>query len=98
MLFQLHFGEITLGSILSSSASNDSETRLLKQVPSVLISLVSLTWSFTAYHRYSKLGGLRILWSLPLLFAIFFQVYILTHFIFEMIVYLNEHLVYDFVL
>ncbi|KAL7632383.1 UNVERIFIED_CONTAM: hypothetical protein RMT77_017309 [Armadillidium vulgare] len=73
-LKQLHFGEITLGSILSSSATNDSETRLLKQVPSVLISLVSLTWFFTAYHRYSKLGGLRILWSLPLLFAIFFQV------------------------
>ncbi|KAB7495815.1 putative ankyrin repeat protein [Armadillidium nasatum] len=73
-LKQLHFGDITLGSILSLSPTNDSETRLSKQVLSVLISLVSLTWSFTAYHRFSKLGGLRILWSLPLLFAIFFQI------------------------
>ncbi|XP_064096814.1 uncharacterized protein LOC135208498 isoform X2 [Macrobrachium nipponense] len=65
--------DVTLGSILSLS-DRGSETQLSKQVFSVLISLVSLTWSFTSYHRFSKLGGLTILNALPLLFAIFFQV------------------------
>ncbi|XP_071522835.1 uncharacterized protein [Panulirus ornatus] len=65
--------DVTLGSILSLS-SRGTETQLSKQVFSVLISLVSLTWSFTSYHRFSKLGGLTILNALPLLFAIFFQV------------------------
>ncbi|KAK4313729.1 hypothetical protein Pmani_014950 [Petrolisthes manimaculis] len=65
--------DATLGSILSL-APRGSETQLSKQVFSVLISLVSLTWSFTSYHRFSKLGGLTILNALPLLFAIFFQV------------------------
>ncbi|XP_076044975.1 uncharacterized protein LOC143027554 isoform X2 [Oratosquilla oratoria] len=65
--------EVTLGSILSLSPSGP-QTQLSKQVFSVLISLVSLTWSFTSYHRFSKLGGLTILNALPLLFAIFFQV------------------------
>ncbi|XP_047740700.1 uncharacterized protein LOC108682971 isoform X5 [Hyalella azteca] len=65
--------EVTLGAILTLS-SDGQETRLGKQVFSVLISLVSLTWSFTSYHRFSKLGGLTILSALPLLFAIFFQV------------------------
>ena len=65
--------DVTLGSILSLSAGG-RETRVSKQVFSVLISLVSLTWSFTSYHRFSKLGGLTILSALPLLFAIFFQV------------------------
>ncbi|RXG57649.1 Ankyrin-1 [Armadillidium vulgare] len=66
-------GEVTLRKILSFST--DGDTRLSKQVFSVLISLVSLTWSFTSYHRFSKLGGLTILSALPLLFAIFFQVF-----------------------
>ncbi|XP_042233704.1 uncharacterized protein LOC121873891 [Homarus americanus] len=65
--------DVTLGSILSLSP-HGTETQLSKQVFSVLISLVSLTWSFTSYHRFSKLGGLTILNALPLLFAIFFQV------------------------
>ncbi|XP_069182375.1 uncharacterized protein [Procambarus clarkii] len=65
--------DVTLGSILSLSPRG-TETQLSKQVFSVLISLVSLTWSFTSYHRFSKLGGLTILNALPLLFAIFFQV------------------------
>ncbi|XP_047483695.1 uncharacterized protein LOC125035380 isoform X1 [Penaeus chinensis] len=65
--------DVTLGSILSLS-SGGQKTQLSKQVFSVLISLVSLTWSFTSYHRFSKLGGLTILNALPLLFAIFFQV------------------------
>ncbi|CAL4148161.1 unnamed protein product, partial [Meganyctiphanes norvegica] len=64
--------EVTLGSILSLKRGGP-ETQLSKQVFSVLISLVSLTWSFTSYHRFSKLGGLTILNALPLLFAIFFQ-------------------------
>ncbi|MCL4131732.1 UNVERIFIED_CONTAM: hypothetical protein GTU68_053326 [Idotea baltica] len=66
-------GEVTLRKILSFS-TDGKDTRLSKQVFSVLISLVSLTWSFTSYHRFSKLGGLTILSALPLLFAIFFQV------------------------
>ncbi|XP_045107330.1 uncharacterized protein LOC123502158 isoform X2 [Portunus trituberculatus] len=65
--------DVTLGSILSLSPLGQN-TQLSKQVFSVLISLVSLTWSFTSYHRFSKLGGLTILNALPLLFAIFFQV------------------------
>ncbi|XP_063855816.1 LOW QUALITY PROTEIN: uncharacterized protein LOC135097735 [Scylla paramamosain] len=64
--------DVTLGSILSLSPLGHN-TQLSKPVFSVLISLVSLTWSFTSYHRFSKLGGLTILNALPLLFAIFFQ-------------------------
>ncbi|KAK8371869.1 hypothetical protein O3P69_011856 [Scylla paramamosain] len=65
--------DVTLGSILSLSPLGHN-TQLSKQVFPVLISLVSLTWSFTSYHRFFKLGGLTILNTLSLLFAIFFQV------------------------
>ncbi|KAK8373688.1 hypothetical protein O3P69_012619, partial [Scylla paramamosain] len=65
--------DVTLGSILSSSPLGHN-TQLSKQVFPVLISLVSLTWSFTSYHRFFKLDGLTILNTLSLLFAIFFQV------------------------
>ncbi|XP_063850699.1 uncharacterized protein LOC135094492 isoform X6 [Scylla paramamosain] len=65
--------DVTLGSILSLSPLGHN-TQLSKQVFSVLISLVSLTWSFTSYHRFSKLRGMTILDTLPLLFTIFFQV------------------------
>ena len=44
------------------------------QVRSVVTSLLTLSLSFTTYHRTSKLGGLGFLSSLPLFSSLLFQV------------------------
>ena len=45
-----------------------------RQVRSVVTSSFTLAWSFTTYHRKSKLGGLSYLSSVPIFFSFFFQV------------------------
>ena len=59
------------GSSIFSKKINDEDNL---QIFSVVVSLLSLTYSLTSYHSTSKLGGLPLLQSLPLLFSIFFQV------------------------
>ncbi|CAL4119699.1 unnamed protein product [Meganyctiphanes norvegica] len=44
------------------------------QLISALVSLMTLCWAFTSYHRFSKLGGLSFINAMPLFFAILFQV------------------------